>query len=116
MRRAEGLAEPVIRIGRLLIDPNRGMAEVDGERLPLTIKEYGILELLSRRKGSTVNKEMLLDHLYGNEDRPNAKIIDVFVCKLRKKISNATGGDDYIETAWGHGYGLKGPRHSEAVA
>jgi len=116
VRRAEGLAQPGIRVGRLLIDPNRCVAEVDGERLPLTAKEYGILELLGRRKGSTVAKEVLLDHLYGGEDKPNAKIIDVFVCKLRKKISAATGRDDYIETAWGRGYGLKEPQETAAVA
>jgi two-component system, cell cycle response regulator CtrA len=75
----------------------------------LTGKEYGILELLSLRKGTTLTKEMLLNHLYGGMDEPELKIIDVFVCKLRKKLAQATGGDHYIETIWGRGYVLRDP-------
>jgi len=73
----------------------------------LTGKEYGILELLSLRKGTTVTKEMFLNHLYGGVDEPELKIIDVFVCKLRKKLAQATGGKHYIETVWGRGYVLR---------
>jgi two-component system, cell cycle response regulator CtrA len=75
----------------------------------VTGKEYSILELLSLRKGTTLTKEMFLDHLYGGIDEPELKIIDVFICKLRKKIAAATGGDHYIETVWGRGYVLKDP-------
>jgi TfoX/Sxy family transcriptional regulator of competence genes len=73
----------------------------------LTEKEYGIIELLSLRKGTILTKEMFLDHLYGGMDEPELKIIDVFVCKLRKKIAEATGGHHYIETVWGRGYVLR---------
>jgi two-component system, cell cycle response regulator CtrA len=83
--------------------------DVDGRRLHVTGKEYSILELLSLRKGTTRTKEMFLDHLYGGMDEPELKIIDVFVCKLRKKLAQATGGDHYIETVWGRGYVLKDP-------
>ena len=83
--------------------------EVEGRRLHVTGKEYSILELLSLRKGTTLTKEMFLDHLYGGLDEPELKIIDVFICKLRKKISTMTGGDSYIETVWGRGYVLKDP-------
>jgi two-component system, cell cycle response regulator CtrA len=82
---------------------------VDGRRLHVTGKEYSILELLSLRKGTTLTKEMFLDHLYGGIDEPELKIIDVFICKLRKKIAAATGGQHYIETVWGRGYVLKDP-------
>ena len=75
----------------------------------LTGKEYGILELLSLRKGTTLTKEMFLNHLYGGMDEPELKIIDVFVCKLRKKLAQATGGSHYIETVWGRGYVLRDP-------
>ena len=75
----------------------------------LTGKEYGILELLSLRKGTTLTKEMFLNHLYGGLDEPEIKIIDVFVCKLRKKLAQATGGNRYIETIWGRGYVLRDP-------
>lgn len=116
VRRAEGHSAPVIRAGKLWVDLNRRVVEVDGKRLPVTIKEYGILELLSRRRGITITKEMILNHLYDRGDQPAAKIIDFFVCKLRKKISEATGGDDYIETTWGRGYALRDLRHSDPAA
>jgi hypothetical protein len=68
-----------------------------------------MLELLSLRKGTTLTKEMFLNHLYGGMDEPELKIIDVFICKLRKKLANATGGRNYIETVWGRGYVLREP-------
>src|SRR5271163_3293280 len=81
--------------------------ELDGARVHLTGKEYQMLELLSLRKGTTLTKEMFLNHLYGGMDEPELKIIDVFVCKLRKKLAQATGGKHYIETVWGRGYVLR---------
>ena len=72
-------------------------------------KEYGIMELLSLRKGSTLNKDQFLNHLYGGIDEPELKIIDVFICKLRKKLEKASGGKNYIETVWGRGYVLRDP-------
>ena len=83
--------------------------EVNGHRVHLTDKEYQMLELLSLRKGTTLTKEMFLNHLYGGIDEPELKIIDVFVCKLRKKLQDASGGENYIETVWGRGYVLKDP-------
>jgi two-component system, cell cycle response regulator CtrA len=82
---------------------------VDDQPVHLTAKEYGILELLSLRKGTTLTKEMFLNHLYGGMDEPELKIIDVFVCKLRKKLAQATGGSHYIETVWGRGYVVRDP-------
>ena len=109
VRRAKGHSESVIRTGKLLVNLDSRTVEVDGQPLRLTGKEYGILELLSLRKGTTLTKEMFLNHLYGGMDEPELKIIDVFVCKLRKKLSTAAGGDNYIETVWGRGYVLRDP-------
>jgi two-component system, cell cycle response regulator CtrA len=81
----------------------------------LTSKEYGILELLSLRKGTALTKEMFLFHLYGGVDEPGHKIIDVFICKLRKKLAQATGGRHYIETVWGRGYVLRDPPEPAAA-
>ena len=92
------------------------MVEVEGQPLHLTGKEYGILELLSLRKGTTLTKEMFLNHLYGGMDEPELKIIDVFVCKLRKKLTASTGGDSYIETVWGRGYVLRDPSEEKDTA
>jgi len=77
--------------------------------VPLTGKEYQMLEYLSLRKGTTITKEMFLGQLYGGMDEPDIKIIDVFICKLRKKLADASNGKDYIETVWGRGYVLREP-------
>ncbi|MCH7944246.1 MAG: winged helix-turn-helix transcriptional regulator, partial [Proteobacteria bacterium] len=98
-----------IRTAKLAVNLDAHSVEIDGKPLHLTGKEYGILELLSLRKGTTLTKEMFLNHLYGGMDEPELKIIDVFICKLRKKLSAATGGDNYIETVWGRGYVLRDP-------
>ena len=110
MRRSKGYSESIIRTGKLSVNLDTRTVEISGQPLHLTGKEYGILELLFLRKGTTLTKEMFLKHLYGRMDEPELKIIDVFVCKLRKKLSSATGGDNYIETVWGRGYVLRNPQ------
>jgi two-component system cell cycle response regulator CtrA len=115
VRRAKGHSESVIRTGKLLVNLDSRVVEVEGQPLHLTGKEYGILELLSLRKGTTLTKEMFLNHLYGGMDEPELKIIDVFVCKLRKKLAVATNGENYIETVWGRGYVLRDPAPGEMM-
>ncbi len=109
VRRARGHAQSVIKTGRLTVNLDSRTAEVDRRPLHLTGKEYAILELLSLRKGTTLTKDMFLNHLYGGIDEPEVKIIDVFICKLRKKLNTATEGENYIETVWGRGYVLRDP-------
>jgi len=109
IRRSKGHAESVIRIGKIAVNLDGKVAEVDGARIHLTGKEYAMLELLALRQGSTLTKEMFLNHLYGGVDEPELKIIDVFICKLRKKLTLACGGENYIETVWGRGYMLRAP-------
>jgi two-component system, cell cycle response regulator CtrA len=106
VRRSRGHAESVIQTGDLIVDLSKKKVEVNGLRVHLTGKEYQILELLSLRKGTTLSKEMFLNHLYGDMDEPDAKIIDVFICKLRKKLASASGGNEFIETLWSRGYTL----------
>ena len=107
IRRSKGHAESIIRTGRLIVNLQARTVEIDGRPVRLTGKEYAILELLSLRKGSTLTKEMFLNHLYGGIDEPELKIIDVFICKLRKKLCDALDGINYIETVWGRGYVLR---------
>jgi two-component system cell cycle response regulator CtrA len=85
-------------------------AFVKGCRIPV------VTIWLSLHKGTTLTKDMFLNHLYGGMDEPELKIIDVFICKLRKKLSNATGGENYIETVWGRGYVLREPPVDEEAA
>ncbi|MFL5175923.1 MAG: response regulator transcription factor CtrA [Microvirga sp.] len=113
VRRSKGHSESVIKTGKLTVNLDTRTVEVENQPLHLTGKEYGILELLSLRKGTTLTKEMFLNHLYGGMDEPELKIIDVFICKLRKKLSLACGGANYIETVWGRGYVLREPTEVE---
>ena len=109
VRRSKGHSNSVIRTGDVEIDLDTQTVTVRGKTLHLTGKEYGIMELLSLRKGATLNKDQFLNHLYGGIDEPELKIIDVFICKLRKKLEKASGGKNYIETVWGRGYVLRDP-------
>jgi two-component system cell cycle response regulator CtrA len=115
VRRSKGHAESLIKTGDLVVNLDSKTAEVNGTSVPVTRKEYQILELLSLRKDTSVTKEMLLTSLYGGMDEPEIKIIDVFVCKLRKKLADASGGKEYIETIWGRGYLLRQPAAEEEV-
>jgi two-component system cell cycle response regulator CtrA len=114
VRRSKGHAQSVINIDGLCVDLDRKAVEIDGARVHLTGKEYQMLELLALRKGTTLTKEMFLSHLYGGMDEPEVKIIDVFICKLRKKLASASAGKNYIETIWGRGYVMR--EQAEAAA
>jgi DNA-binding response OmpR family regulator len=98
-----------IRTGELVLNLDTRTVSVDDRVVHLTGKEYGVLELLSLHKGTVVTKEMFFKHVYGGMDEPEIKTIDVFVCKLRKKLAQATDGSHYIETVWGRGYALRDP-------
>jgi two-component system cell cycle response regulator CtrA len=113
VRRSKGHSESVVRFDKVAINLDTRNVEVNGIQVHLTNKEYAILELLAMRKGSVLTKEMFLNHLYSSMDEPEIKIIDVFVCKLRKKLADASGGVNYIETVWGRGYMLKDNESNE---
>ena len=115
VRRSKGHAQSVIQTGDLVVNLDTKMVEVGGQRVHLTGKEYQILELLTLRKGTTLTKEMFLTNLYGGMDEPEIKIIDVFICKMRKKLANVSLGKNYIETVWGRGYVLREPTDEEEV-
>lgn len=112
VRRSKGHAQSVIKTGDILVNLDAKTVEVNGQRVHLTGKEYQMLELLSLRKGTTLTKEMFLNHLYGGMDEPELKIIDVFICKLRKKLAASTNGMHHIETVWGRGYVLRDPQEA----
>jgi two-component system, cell cycle response regulator CtrA len=116
VRRSKGHAQSVIRTGDIVVNLDAKTVEVNSNRVHLTGKEYQMLELLSLRKGTTLTKEMFLNHLYGGMDEPELKIIDVFICKLRKKLATATMGAHYIETVWGRGYVLRDPQENANIS
>ena len=115
IRRSKGHSQSIIKTGDIEVNLDGKTVEVRGNTVHLTGKEYQMLELLSLRKGTTLTKEMFLNHLYGGMDEPELKIIDVFICKLRKKLSEATGRENHIETVWARGYVLRDPKPDDAA-
>ena len=115
IRRSKGHSQSLIRTGKIAVNLDAKTVSAGDQPVHLTGKEYQMLELLSLRKGTTLTKEMFLNHLYGGMDEPELKIIDVFICKLRKKLAAAADGKHHIETVWGRGYVLRDP-HEGAVA
>ena len=116
VRRSQGHPDSLITTGKLTVNLDSKTVKVGDDPLHLTGKEYAMIELLSLRQGTTLTKEAFLNHLYNGIDEPEAKIIDVFICKIRKKIIEATGGDNYIHTEWGRGYVLRPPEEEKVQA
>ena len=115
VRRSKAHAESVINTGDLCVNLDAKTVKIGEVHVHLTRKEYQILELLSLRRGTALTKEMFLNNLYGGMDEPVIKIIDVFMCKLRKKLANASDGKEYIETVWGRGYVLRELSEGQAL-
>ena len=106
VRRSKGYSQPTLRVGALQLNLENREVLVSGEPVHLTGKEYAMLELMVLRKGTVLTKEAFLNHLYGGMDEPEVKIIDVFICKLRKKLAQA-GAGEVIGTVWGRGYTVR---------
>ena len=115
IRRSKGHSQSIIKTGDIEVNLDGKTVEDRGNTVHLTGKEYQMLELLSMRKGTTLTKEMFLNHLYGGMDEPELKILDVFICKLRKKLSEATGRENQIETVWARGYVLRDPKPEDVA-
>jgi two-component system cell cycle response regulator CtrA len=115
IRRSKGYSQPLLKIGNLQLNLDSRDVLVDGTQVHLTGKEYAILELLVLRKGMVLTKEAFLNHLYGGIDEPEMKIIDVFICKLRKKLAQS-GAGNLIGTVWGRGYMMRDPNSQAALA
>src|SRR5271166_5347413 len=113
VRRSKGFSQPTVRMGRLELNLDSREVAIDGRDIHLTGKEYAILELLVLRKGMVLTKEAFLNHLYGGMDEPEMKIIDVFICKLRKKLATA-GAPNLIGTVWGRGYMIRADSESQS--
>lgn len=112
IRRSEGRSASIAKFDKMVINFDTRIVEINEKPISLTNTEYNILELLAIKKGRVLEKEFFLDNLYNNADAPNIKIIDVFICKLRKKLMKASGGDDYIKTVWGRGYMIQDTKDS----
>ena len=112
-RRGQPFAKPVLNIGKLKVHLDAQFVETDAGPVKLTGREFKALEILGRLKGQVVTKEKFIHHMYPTGDAPEAKIIDVYISQVRKKLSAATGGEKYIHTVWGSGYVMRAPKSSE---
>lgn len=116
IRRSAGSPTSLLTVGPVTLNMTEKTASVHGAVMYLTGREYGVLEQLMLRKGTTVTKEMFLSQLYAPQDEPaDTKILDVFVCKIRKKLA-AAGVEDFVRTVWGRGYHVGEPIATGAVA
>ena len=109
VRRSKGHATSLIKVANMSVDLNTHTTAIGGRHANLTNKEQSLIELMALKKGSVISKETFFNHLYNGMDEPELKIIDVFICKMRKKLFDLSGGLNYIETVWGRGYSLKEP-------
>ena len=115
IRRSKGNSQLIIKTGDIEVNLDGQTVEVRRNTVHLTGNEYQMLELLSLQKGTTLTKEMFLNQLYGGMGEPELKIIDVFICKLLKKLSEATGRENHIETVWARGYVLRDPKPEDVA-
>lgn len=115
VRRTKGHPQSLITIGNLAVDFDTKRVTVRGENLYLTRMEHSLLELLVLRRDSLVTSELALDYLYGDRNAPDIKTVDVFICRLRKKLKAVNDGVHYIETVWARGYTLVTPKETTVV-
>jgi two-component system cell cycle response regulator CtrA len=106
VRRSKGHSSPIIKIGKLIVSLDTHTTMIGDNTVRLTTKEQDMLEIMALRRGQIISKEVFLSQLYNGIDEPEAKIVDVFICKIRKKLMKASGGVNFIETIWGRGYCL----------
>jgi two-component system cell cycle response regulator CtrA len=104
VRRSKGISDSRVSFGPMTIDLIAKTVEAQGQRVPLSGKEYLILELLSLRRGKPVSKETMINHIYTDGEGPNSPTIGLFMHRLRKKLAAASGGGRFIETVQQHGY------------
>lgn len=109
-RRSRGMVSNAVQVGRMTVYLDGRDPEVGGERLRLSQREHAILGVLATNHRRVVSKEHIYDEVYGLSGAdPLDKVIDVYICKLRKKIAQVTDGGRYIETVYGRGYKFEAP-------
>jgi two-component system cell cycle response regulator CtrA len=108
VRRNQGHANSNLRLGPVELSLDRREVRVDGRKMAVSRREFGVLELLFLKQGTILNKAAFLNHLYCGAEEPEMKTIDVIICRLRKKLATA-GIPTLIDTVWGCGYILRDP-------
>lgn len=99
IRRSTGLASSVLRIGPVTIDTAARLVRNHQQDVPLTAREYALVEYLALHRGAVVSRSELYEHLFDEDDDTLSNLLDVHVSNIRKKL-----GADFITTRRGHGY------------
>jgi DNA-binding response OmpR family regulator len=113
LRRRQGAAPPVLRVGSLELDPSVRTVKRSGQPIPLTMKEYSLLEYLMRRPGLVLTRTMIAEHVWDFTFELASNVVDVYIKHLRDKI-NEPGKTSYIQTVRGAGYTVRDPEAMEA--
>jgi two-component system OmpR family response regulator len=101
VRRAHGLASPLLHCGNITLDTRSGTVTQAGTTVSLTAHEYRLLSYLMHRMGQVVSRSELVEHLYAQDFDRDSNTVEVFVGRLRRKL-----GAERIETVRGMGYKL----------
>jgi two-component system cell cycle response regulator CtrA len=115
VRRALGHSSAQVTCGNVTLDQARQSVSVDGRPVRVTRREFDVLETLMLRRGMLLTKDHFMSRLYGAEEGPDQRILDVFVCKLRRKLA-AAGAAEIVRTVWGRGYVVEEPSAAEIAA
>ena len=99
IRRAAGHADSVLEVGPVCIDTRSRSVKVNGQLIPLTGREYALLELLVIHRGQLVTRTQIYEHIFDENDDSLSNLVEVHIFNLRKKL-----GKDFITTRRGHGY------------
>jgi len=94
-----------VTIGALTLDTRSHRARVGAREVPLTAKEYALLEYLVRRAGDVVSRLDIAEHVWDEHYDPLSNVVDVYIQRLRRKI-DALGAESFIRTRRGEGYQL----------
>jgi two-component system OmpR family response regulator len=103
IRRASPDPVTELTAGSIVVDTAARVVRRDGTVIDLTAREYAVLELLARRKGTVVTRSAIFDHVYDEDEDTLSNVIDVYIAALRRKL-----GRDVIQTRRGHGYVIDG--------
>lgn len=116
VRRRAGRASPRIEVGEIVLDIDAQTAAVAGDLMRLTRLEYQLLEFLALGVNTVRTKPAILTQLYMLEDEPHSRVVDAYVCRIRREMSRLGADAGLLETVWGRGYMLRDAAKVPAAA
>jgi two-component system OmpR family response regulator len=108
LRRPSETLPTTLQVRDIVLDPGRRVVEKDGEAVPLTLKEYSLLEFFMRHPNEALSRENIMDHVWSFDFPGFSNVLDVHMKNLRKKLDTYDTADPLFETVRGVGYRLNG--------